>query len=112
MINYVIRLVLTGIIVYYVPQFLSKISVDTFTTAVIVAFVMSLLNGIVKPVLKLIALPVTILTLGLFSLVISVIVVYMCHYLVTGFKVEGFLQPLIFSFIISIASSVIDSVLE
>jgi putative membrane protein len=110
MISYAIRLVLTGALVFLMPKLLSGISVDTITTGIIVAFVMSLLNTFVKPVLQLIALPITFLTLGLFSLVISVAVVYMCSYLVTGFNVDGFLYALLFSILLSIANGLVSSI--
>jgi putative membrane protein len=109
MINYAIRLVLTGILVFLMPKILSGISVDTITTGIIVAFVMSLLNTFIKPILQIIALPITFLTLGLFSLVISVGVVYLCSYLVSGFQVDGFLWALLFSFLLSIANSLVSS---
>lgn len=109
MINYAIRLVLTGVLVFLMPKLLSGITVDTITTGIIVAFVMSLLNTFIKPVLQLIALPITFLTLGLFSLVISVGVVYMCSYLVTGFNVDGFLSALLFSILLSIANGLVSS---
>ncbi|MBX2953643.1 MAG: phage holin family protein [Leadbetterella sp.] len=109
MINYAIRLVLTGALVYLMPKLFSGITVDTLTTGVIVAFVMSLLNTFVRPLLDLISLPITFLTLGLFSLVISVGVVYLCTYLVDGFQVSGFFTALIFSFLLSIANGIVGS---
>jgi putative membrane protein len=107
MLNYIIRLICCGAAVYFMPAILSKIYVDTFTTAVIVAFVMSILNTFVKPILQLLSLPITILTLGFFYLVVNVFVVYICAYLVPGFGVDGFLQPLIFGFILSIVNGIV-----
>ena len=101
MINYIIRLVFCGIAVYVIPNYLKGIWVDSITTAIIVAFVMSLLNTFVKPILSLISFPITLLTLGLFYFVITVVVVYICAYFVKGFSVEGFLPPLIFSLVLS-----------
>lgn len=112
MINYAIRLVLTGIIVFLIPQLLSNITVDTITTGIIVAFVMSLLNTFIKPVLKFVAFPITLLTLGLFSLVITWAMVYICSYLVPGFSAQGIIAPLIFSFILSIANGLISTFQE
>lgn len=109
MINYAIRLILTGALVYLMPKLLSGLTVDTLTTGVIVAFVMSILNTFVRPFLDLISLPITFLTLGLFSLVISVVVVYLCTYLVDGFDVSGFFTALIFSFLLSVANTVVGS---
>lgn len=107
--SYLIRLIVLGIIIYFVPQLLSGVGVDGYATAFIVAFVMSVLNGILKPVLVVLSLPITILTLGLFYLVITVAIVYLCDFLVGGFSVDGFFTALIFSFILSIANSVIGS---
>lgn len=112
MINYLIRLVCCAAAVYFMPQFLTQIKVDGTTAALIVALVMSFLNTFVKPILKLLSLPITILTLGLFSLVINVVIVYLCDYLVDGFKVSGFIQPLIFGFALSIVNSLVGSFQE
>jgi putative membrane protein len=112
MTNYIIRLLACGAAVYFSPQFLDGIKLDSsnpYYTAVIVAFVMSLLNTFVKPVLNFLSIPVTILTLGLFLLVINVAIVYICAYFVNGFKVTGFLSPLIFGFILSIINSILSS---
>jgi putative membrane protein len=109
MINYIIRLVLVGLVIYYIPSLLNKIQVDSVGTAIIVAFVMSLLNTFVKPVLALLSLPISILTLGLFYLVLTVFMVYICDTLVSGFNIEGFIQPLLFSFILSIVNSIVGS---
>lgn len=109
MINYLIRLACCGAAVYFMPQFLHEIKVDTstFTTSIIVALVMSLLNTFVKPVLQFLSIPITILTLGIFYLVVNVGIVYLCAYLVDGFSVSGFIQPLIFGFVLSIVNSIV-----
>jgi len=112
MINYLIRLACCAAAVYFMPQFLNDIKVSGTTVALIVALVMSFLNTFVKPILKLLSLPITILTLGLFSLAINVLIVYLCDYLVDGFKVSGFIQPLIFGFILSIVNSLLGSFQE
>jgi putative membrane protein len=109
MINYAIRLILVGLVVFQIPNFLPDIYVDSIQTAVIVAFVMSLLNTFVKPILTLLSLPITILTLGLFYFVVTVGIVYICDALIGGFVVRGFLHPLIFSFILSIVNSLVGS---
>ncbi|WP_304237606.1 phage holin family protein [Jiulongibacter sediminis] len=112
MLNYIVRLALVGLVVYMIPDVLSQIQVSSLTSAIIVAFVMSLLNTFVKPILTILSLPITILTLGLFYFVVTVAIVYLCDALVGGFKVDGFLQPLIFSFILSIVNSLVGSFQE
>lgn len=105
--SYLIRLIVSGIIIYFIPNILSGVSVDSYVTAIIAAFILSVLNGFVKPILVILSLPITILTLGLFYLVITVAIVYLCDFLVSGFSVNGFITALIFSFILSIANSII-----
>ena len=109
MINYLIRLACCGAAVYFMPQFLNEIKVNTstFTTSLTVALVMSLLNTFVKPVLQFLSIPITILTLGIFYLVVNVGIVYLCAYLVGGFSVSGFIQPLIFGFVLSIINGIV-----
>ena len=73
---------------------------------------MSVLNTFVKPVLQFLAIPVTILTLGLFYLVINVVIVYIAAYLVQGFTISGFLTPLLFSIMVSVAGSFANAIKE
>ena len=112
MINYIIRLIICGILIYILPKYLAGIDVSSIQVGIIVALAMSVLNTFVKPILKLISLPVTLLTLGLFSLVITVAVVYICDYFVDGFSVNGFLSPLIFSLILSLANGILSFFLK
>jgi putative membrane protein len=107
MTNYIIRLVLCSVLIYFIPQVLPGITVSSIQVALIVAVVMSLLNTFVKPILKLVSLPITFLTLGLFTLVITVVIVYLCAYLVDGFSVNGFLAPFIFSLVLSFTNGLL-----
>ncbi len=112
MINYIIKLLLTAGAVWFGSTYIQGVSVDNYTTAIIVALVLGLLNTFVKPLLKLFSLPITILTLGLFLLVINVVIIYIAAYFIEGFTVSGFLPPLIFSFCLSIVSSVLGLILD
>lgn len=67
---------------------------------------------LVKPLLIILTLPATILTLGLFLFVINAIIVLMADYLVTGFHVDGFWWAMLFSIIISIFNSVMESIIN
>lgn len=107
MINYIVRLIVCAAIVWLIPQYTNEIHVASFQDAFIVALVMSILNNFVKPILQIVSLPITFLTLGLFTLVITVGIVYLCAYLVEGFRVDGFLAPLIFSLLLSAANGIV-----
>jgi len=107
----IIRILLTAVAVFLIAEFLPGISVINYWTAVIVAVVLALLNLIVKPILVLLTLPVTILTLGLFLLVINAIIILLAGSFVDGFGVDGFWIALIFSLLLSIFQSILYSIL-
>lgn len=107
--NLIIRIVLTALLVMVIAHFMPGVSVDNFTTSIIVALVLALLNLFVKPILVILTLPVTIITLGLFLLVINAIVILICDRIVGGFNVSSFWTALFFSIILSIFESIVFS---
>jgi putative membrane protein len=107
--NYLLRLIITGAIVMILSKFLSGITVDDIFTSILVAFVLSMLNTFIKPILVFFTFPITIFTLGLFLLVINAIIVMICDKLLSKFHVNGFLTAILFSVLLSISQSVIYS---
>ena len=88
------------------------VEVRSFTAALIAAFVIGLLNAVVRPVLVLLTLPVTVLTLGLFLFVINALMFWAAASLLDGFAVRGFVASLIGLLIYSVMGMVIESALE
>jgi putative membrane protein len=107
MTNYLIRLALTALAVWIGARYIDGISVDSYTTALLVAFGLGLLNTFVKPILKLISFPITVMSLGLFLLVINVIIIYAAAYFINGFQVQGFIPPLLFSIGLSVVGCIV-----
>ncbi len=107
----IIRILLTAVVVFLIAKFLPGVSVAGYGTAIVVAVVLALLNLIVKPILVLLTLPVTILTLGLFLLVINAIIILLADSFISGFGVDGFWIALIFSLLLSIFQSILFSIL-
>lgn len=105
--QYLLRLFLSAVAVALIAYILPGVSVSSFLTAVIVALVLSLLNLFVKPVLVLFTLPATILSLGLFLLVINAALILIADYLVAGFQIAGFWTALLFSFLLSVFQSIL-----
>jgi putative membrane protein len=91
---------------------MDSITVVNFTTSLIVAVVLGLLNIFLKPILVLLTLPVTIFTLGLFLLVINAGIILLCANLVDGFAVKSFVSALIFSLVLSISQSIVNSIIK
>ncbi len=107
-----IQILLTAILVLVLAEILPGVSVDAFTTSLIVAAVLALLNIIVKPILVFLTLPATIITFGLFLLVINAVIILMVDYLISGFAVANFWWALLFSLLLSLAQSVLYSLTE
>ncbi len=106
-----LRILLTAIAVVVLANILPGVGVDSYWTAILVAVVLSLLNFIVKPILVILTLPVTIVTLGLFLLIINAIIILLAEYLIPGFGVEGIWWALLFSLLLSLLQSVMFSLL-
>jgi putative membrane protein len=109
--NFILRILLTALAVVILAKILPGVNVEGYVTAIIVALVLALLNLLVKPVLVLLTLPVTILTLGLFLLVINAIIILLADAFVGGFGVSGFLMAIVFSLLLSLFQSLLFSLL-
>jgi putative membrane protein len=108
--NFLLRLIISAIVAFGLSYVLPGIHIDSFITALLVAFVLALLNGIVKPILIVLTLPITLITLGLFLFVINAFMIMLGTKLVNGFTVDGFWWALLFSILLSIVSSFLYSV--
>lgn len=108
----ILKILLSAIAVVILAKFLPGVGVDTYTTAIIVAVVLSILNLLVRPLLVLFTLPVTILTLGLFLLVINASIILLADYFIDGFWVDNMLWALIFSLLLSLLQSILFSILK
>lgn len=105
--NLLIRILITAVLVVIIAHFMPGVSVDTFTTSLIVAVVLGLLNIFIKPILILFTLPITIVTFGLFLLVINALIILLCTKIVGGFHVASFWTAVFFSIILSISQSIL-----
>ena len=103
----IIRLLVTSVLVMIISHLMTGVIVDEFTSALTVAIVLGLLNLFVKPILVILTLPVTIITLGLFYLVINAAMILVCDHFVDGFKVNTFWTAMLFSIILSLSQSIV-----
>lgn len=96
--------ILNAVALLVVAYVLPGIHVASFGSAMIAAVVLGLLNTLVKPILTLLTLPITIVTLGLFLLVINALVFWMAGSILSGFQVDGFWWAVIGAIIYSVVS--------
>ena len=107
--NLIIRLLITAVVAFLLTKILPGVEFAGFGAAVVFAIVLALLNLIVKPVLNLLGLPLTIITLGLFALVINAAIVLIADYFIDGMTVSGFWWAFIFSIALTVVTSLANS---
>jgi len=102
----IIKIVITTGLVLLIPNLISGIQIDGFITALCVAIVLGLLNIFIKPLFVVLTLPFTIVTLGLFLLVINALMIIICDTIVGGFSVDSFWKAILFSIILTVFQSI------
>ncbi len=108
----ILKILLTAVAVIILEYILPGITVNSYWTAVWVAIVLSLLQLFVKPVLVILTFPITIVTLGLFLLVINAVIIKMAAYFIDGFSVKNIWWALAFSLLLSFLQSILHSPLK
>ena len=101
-------LIVRTLAVFFTAYLVPGVEIDTLTTAIWVAVVVGLLNATVKPLLILLTLPLTFLTLGLFLLVINGIVVLLADRWIDGFELENFTAAVVMSIVMSVLGSLME----
>ena len=100
---------LTAVSLFITAYIVPGIVVSGFTAAAVAAVILGLVNAFVKPILVIFTLPLTILTLGLFLLVVNAISLGLVGYFTPGFDVNGFLPAIIGSIVLSIVSGFLNN---
>ncbi len=110
--NLLIKLLLSAIAVFVLAELLTGVAVDNYMTSLIVAVVLSVLNVLLKPILVILTLPVTIVTLGLFLFVVNALIILLADKLIAGFSVDGIWTAILFSVLLSILESLLHSLIK
>lgn len=100
------RILLVAVVLLVVAELFPGIHISGVSTAIIAAVILGLLNAVVRPVLIILTLPVTVLTLGLFLLVINALLFWFAASFLDGFDVSGFWAAFFGSLVVSVASSI------
>ena len=103
--NFFFKIIISAISIIITAYILPGVHVEDLFTSLVVAIVLALLNGIVRPILIILTIPVTVITLGLFLLVINALMIMLAGNIVPGFVVEGFWWALLFSIMFSETNS-------
>lgn len=109
MVEFVIWLLINALGVYVTAAVLPGVGLRGFGTAILVALVLAVVNALIRPLLILLTLPLTILTLGLFLLVINALMVMLVDALLDGFYTRNFWWALLFSLVLAVINMVLFS---
>lgn len=92
-------------VVFSIAYIVPGVRVADFTTSLVVALVLGIINAFLKPILLILTLPINLLSLGLFTFVINALLILLVSKIVPGFVVDGFITALVFGVILSIANT-------
>ncbi len=108
----VLKIVIVGLAVFFAQDFVPGIAVVDLKTAILVAVVLAILNLTVRPILFILTLPITLLTFGLFSLVLNTAIFWSVTYLVPGFTLEGLLPAFLGAIVVAVVGWLGEKILK
>jgi putative membrane protein len=100
----------TAVALFITANIVPGFSIKNFLTALVAALVIGLVNAFIRPILRILTFPITLLTFGLFTLVINALTLWLASALTpgSGFEIRGFLPALLGSIVLAIVSSIIN----
>lgn len=108
--GFLLKILLTAVAAYLAARFIPGVTIADAKTALLVAVVLAILNTFLKPILVFLTIPITIITLGLFLLVINILIVFLAARIVPGFDVDGWVAALLFSLVVALISWILDMI--
>lgn len=105
--GFIIQLLISGLAVFITSYVLPGVHVDGFITALLVAVVLGIANAVIKPILFILTLPITILTLGLFALILNALIILLVGTIIPGFQVDGLLWAIVFGVVLSVVNAIL-----
>ena len=109
--GFLIKVLFTAVAVYLAAYLLPGVTITDVKTTILVALVLALLNTFIKPILIILTIPITLLTLGLFLLIINALMVKWAASLVSGFTVDGWWSALLVSLIVTVVSYILSAII-
>lgn len=102
-----VSFIISGLLVFAAAYIVPGVTVASYVTALVVALVLGLLNAFVKPILLLLTLPINFLTLGLFTVVVNVIILFIASAIVPGFSIDGLIPALMFGLVLALFNALV-----
>jgi len=105
----ILKLLVSSLAVFFAAYVLDGVHLNGFPSAVILAIVLGILNAFLRPVFIVLTIPFTILSFGLFLLVINALMILIADRLMPGFAVDGFFTAMLFSIIVTLATWLLEA---
>lgn len=110
--KFIIRIIIFALALMTVSYLMPSIEIQSFKVAIFAAIILAILNGVLTPILQILSFPITILTLGLFSLVVNGAVFSLASKLVDGFYVANFGAAIIGAILVSLVNGVLKNIMD
>lgn len=110
--NFLLRLIINGVVFYCLQYFVPGIHVHNFGSAIIAALIFGIVNAILRPIVLLLTLPFTILTLGLFVLIVNALMFWLVSWIAPGYVVDTFWAAFIGAIVMMIVSFLTNHLLK
>ena len=108
--GFILKLLVSSLAVFFGAYILDGVYLAGFPTAILVALLMGFLNAFLRPILIILTIPITFITLGLFLLVINAAIILLADYALTGFTVDSFFTALVFSVMVSLITWLLEAI--
>ena len=108
--RFILKILVSSLAVFFGAYILHGVYLDGFPTAILVALVMGFLNAFLKPILVVLTIPITLITFGLFLLVINAVIIIIADYALDGFEVNSFFTAVLFSILVSVITWILEAI--
>ncbi|MEK6480821.1 phage holin family protein [Catalinimonas sp. 4WD22] len=103
----ILKLLVNAVAVFFAAYLLQGVEVKNFWSAILTAILLAIVNAVLRPIMVFLTIPVTILTLGLFLLVINALLLMLVDAILPGLKIKNFWWALIFGVVLSIINGIL-----
>jgi len=108
----IIKLLVNALSLIITANVIKGIHLYSFTSAIWAALILGLVNMVIRPIMLIITLPINVLTLGLFTLIINALMLWITSQLVSGFVIDSFFAALIGAIVLSIISTILSFIFK
>jgi len=108
--RFLLKLLVSSLAVFFSAYILNGVYLDGFPTAILVALIIGFMNAFIRPILVILTIPITLITFGLFLLVINAVIILLADFALTGFAVDSFFTAVLFSIIVSVITWILEAI--